>query len=126
MRHREGVEDRWRQRIEEQQASGLSVEEFCRRESINRGRFYLWRRRMASAAREGFVAVNVASSVSCDEVEAEPFRVKRSAVIAAKIDRPTSFPAIEVHLVNGRTLLVPWNFDRDHLVKLIAAVEVLA
>ena len=126
MRHREGVEDRWRQRIEAQQASGLSVEEFCRRESINRSRFYLWRRRIASAAREGFVAVNVASSVSCEEVVAEPSGVKRSAVVAAKIDSPTSFPAIEVRLVNGRTLLVPWNFDRDHLVKLIAAVEVLA
>ena len=83
MRHREGVEDRWRQRIEAQQASGLSVEKFCRRESINRCRFYLWRRRIASAAREGFVAVNVASSVSCDEVVAEPFGVKGRAVIAS-------------------------------------------
>jgi hypothetical protein len=120
------VKDRWRQRIEAQQASGLSVGEFCRRESINRSRFYLWRRRIASAAGGGFVAVNVASSLSCEEVVAEPSEVKRSTVITAKVDRPTSLPAIEVRLVNGRTLLVPWNFDRDHLVKLIAAVEVLA
>jgi hypothetical protein len=38
----------WRQRMERQQASGLSVAEFCRRENLSPHGFYVWRRKLGS------------------------------------------------------------------------------
>ena len=38
--------DQWRQRIERQRASGLSIAEFCRRENISRQGFHVWKRKL--------------------------------------------------------------------------------
>ena len=36
----------WRRRVEGQPRSGLSIEEYCRREGISAGTFYAWKRRL--------------------------------------------------------------------------------
>jgi transposase-like protein len=36
----------WRELLERQAESGLSVDAFCRSEDINRGSFYVWRSRL--------------------------------------------------------------------------------
>jgi transposase-like protein len=41
--------DQWRQRIERQRASGLSIAEFCRRENVPRQGFHVWRRKLRHA-----------------------------------------------------------------------------
>ena len=41
--------DKWRQRIEGQRESGLSIAEFCRRENISTPGFYVWRRKLRQA-----------------------------------------------------------------------------
>lgn len=41
----------WREVVERQAQSGLSVEAFCRGENINRGSFYVWRSRLRREGR---------------------------------------------------------------------------
>jgi hypothetical protein len=38
--------DQWRQRIGRQRISGLSIEEFCRKEQVSSHRFHVWKRRL--------------------------------------------------------------------------------
>lgn len=61
----------WRDLVDRQAASGLSVAAFCREESISAPAFYSWRRRLQapSAAAErtppsGFVPVQITSGAS--------------------------------------------------------------
>jgi hypothetical protein len=42
--------DQWRQRIERQRQSGLSVAEFCRREGIPSHGFHVWKRKLNNAS----------------------------------------------------------------------------
>jgi transposase-like protein len=37
--------DQWRQRLERQRASGLSIAEFCRKENVPPHRLYVWKRK---------------------------------------------------------------------------------
>jgi len=54
------VELAWRERLERQRRSGLSVAAFCRRERVSPPSFYHWRKRLAAADRPLFVPVQVA------------------------------------------------------------------
>lgn len=103
MRDLSGAQQRWQQRIEAQQSSGLSVTEFCRKESIHKAGFYFWRRRLIETPQEGFVELKV-----------------------ERASRNAPSPAIEVRLTNGRTLVVPVGFDDAHLAKVIAAIEAMS
>lgn len=38
--------DQWRQRIDRQRTSGLSIAEFCRQERLSPHGFYIWRRKL--------------------------------------------------------------------------------
>lgn len=107
MRDRKQTQGLWGQRIAAQQASGLSVAEFCRRERIQKSGFYYWKRRVPGTPSEGFVELKVASATS-------------------RVVRHPDVPAIELCVGNGRRLMVPVGFDRDHLLRVIAAVEALA
>jgi hypothetical protein len=44
------VWDQWRERVERQDAGGLSVAEFCRREGIATHAFYVWKRKLRQKA----------------------------------------------------------------------------
>jgi len=39
----------WRERVEHQRRSGMSVAEYCRRERVSTGSFYAWRRRLGTS-----------------------------------------------------------------------------
>jgi transposase-like protein len=41
----EALWDQWRQRVDRQRASGLSIAEFCRREHVSSHTFHAWRRK---------------------------------------------------------------------------------
>jgi len=45
------VRELWRQRIEGQGRSGLTVAEFCRREGVPQGGFYTWKRKLRGKSR---------------------------------------------------------------------------
>jgi transposase-like protein len=49
----------WRDVVDRQRSSGLSVSEFCRREKTTENSFYRWRRIFAEEAESSFVPVAV-------------------------------------------------------------------
>lgn len=92
---------KWREIIERQRASGLSVGAFCRRDAIAESSFFAWRRRLGVA---------------------QP----AAAFVEAKITpalRTTG--AIDVQLRSGRRVRVRRGFDRDLLAEVVAALEAL-
>lgn len=117
MRDLSKAQQLWQERIEAQRSSGLSITEFCRREGVHKAGFYAWRRRLMDASPEGFVELRVERSS-----QSTPSPVLASSPALA----PAPSAALEVRLVNGRTVLVPEGFDRAHLAKVIAAVEAMA
>jgi hypothetical protein len=68
MRDCSGTQQHWRERIETQRSSGLSVTEFCRREGIGKAGFYYWKRRVGTGSGEGFLELKVAPP---SQIEAE-------------------------------------------------------
>lgn len=92
---------KWRELVERQRSSGLSVAAFCARHGIAVPSLYAWRRRLAAAP--VFVEAKVAGTSG-----------------------PQSSGMIEVRLRGGRRLLVRREgFDRELLVEVVAALESL-
>ena len=93
------VELAWRERLERQRRSGLSVAAFCRRERVSQPSFYHWRKRLAAAERPLFVPVQVAD------------------------DAPASAGGLEIDLPGGAVVRLPVGAPRE-LVSL--AIEAAA
>lgn len=90
---------KWRELIERQRSSGLSVAAFCARHGIAVPSLYAWRRRLAAAP--VFVEAKVAGTL-----------------------RLQSAGLIEVRLRGGRRLLVRREgFDPELLAGVVAALE---
>jgi transposase len=98
------AESRWREVLDRQQASGLSVASFCRRRGLSAASLYAWRRRLSAGAAPAFVEAKVV----------EPAQV------------PETAGAIEVWLRGGRRVRVGRGFDPELLGKLVAALEGMA
>lgn len=88
----------------EQEASGLSLSDFARREGIDADRLYRWRRVLAQAAGR------------------ETTAVVQPAVIELRAG-PRSPERVEVVLASGVTLRVAETIDPSALARLIAAVR---
>jgi hypothetical protein len=95
-----GLWNEWRRRLERQRKSGLSISEFCRRESLSLPSFYSWRRKVATRA--GELATG------------RPCRVRRAAAApraAGFLQLPLatvrSSPWVELSLADGTVLRVP-------------------
>jgi transposase-like protein len=52
----------WRERIQQQEKSGLSVRVFCQSRGLNQHAFYQWRRRFAQGQRARFALVETNGS----------------------------------------------------------------
>jgi transposase-like protein len=104
----------WREQVQGQAASGLSVGAYCRRHRLRPSAFYYWRRALAKGGRpggEGFVPVTVA-----DETTGP----------AGAMQRPTDRGQggrIEILLANGRRVRVTGRVDRQALAAVLAVVE---
>lgn len=93
--------EKWRELVERQRTSGLSVAKFCARHGVAVPSLYAWRRRLA----------------------APPAFVEAKWVGAPGA---RSSGMIEVRLRGGRRLLVRReHFDRELLVEVVAALESL-
>jgi transposase-like protein len=96
------AESRWREVLERQRASGLSVAAFCRRHGLSAASLYAWRRRLSVAA-------------------------PGPAFVEAKLtDVPAPAEAagvVEVWLRGGRRVRVGSGFDPQLLKELVAALE---
>ena len=65
------VAEKWRERVQRQARSGLSIAAFCHREGISQPSFYQWRKRLATEPRPAespwFVPVQVAEAARAAE-----------------------------------------------------------
>jgi transposase len=104
----------WREKVQGQTASGLSVGAYCRRHRLRSSAFYYWRRALAKRGRgagAAFVPVTVA-----DETTGP----------AGAMQRPTNSGQggrIEILLANGRRVRVTGPVDREALAAVLAVVE---
>ena len=99
--------EKWRQIIESQDASGLSVRAFCRQEGIHETRFYSWRRTLRDESAAGQVAAV-------------------DAFVPASIsERPAAPPCepIVIELGTGPTLRLPAATTATWVAELIIALN---
>ena len=96
---------KWRGVVSEQSQSGQTVAAFCRDRGIRDSQFYDWKKRVREGEAAKFVEVKVK----------EPSEPRTPA--------PMRYPAIEVRLNKGRSLLVELGFDASHLRALLAVLE---
>ena len=96
---------KWRALVSEQSQSGQTVAAFCRDRGIRDSQFYDWKKRI----REGEAAKFV-------EVKVKPSSEQRRPT-------PERYPAIEIRLNKGRSLLIEPGFDASHLRALLAVLE---
>jgi len=101
-----GKQVKWRSLIAEQKESGQSVAAFCRAREVSESLFYYWKKRLREGASSQFVEVQVAKS----QLKPKHFRTALGS-------------SIEVRLRNGRSLMVPPEFEVSHLRALLAVVE---
>lgn len=96
----------WREKVERQKGSGLSVAAYCRRERISEASYYYWKRRLAE---------------SKDKPKTESHEGNGRFVA---IDLPQSArDQLEVVLRNGRRVVVPDRFSENTLRALLAILE---
>ena len=127
--------DQWRQRIERQRASGLSITEFCRRENVPRHGFHVWKRKLrpTTSVRRASVGAARPQRLRRGRAIAIPPRRPRQATAKTVMPlRPAEFlqlpltaaqesPWIELALADGTIL----RFPQQNLAALIAALRVL-
>jgi transposase-like protein len=127
--------DQWRQRIERQRASGLSIAEFCRKENVPRQGFHVWKRKLRPTTSAQHPLGGTARSPRSrkERAIATPHRRPRRATAKpAMPPRSAGFlqlpvtaaqgsPWIELALADGTILRLP----QQNLAALITALRVL-
>lgn len=101
--------------LAEQEASGLSILQFCRRRGIAVSTFHSWRSRLRGRPRAG------GHGGGGDPRTADAF-VEAIVPAPASVSAP-SVPIVELRC--GRRVAVPWDFDADGLARLLRLVESL-
>jgi hypothetical protein len=103
----------WRERIRRQEASGLSIEQFCARENLSRSKFHAWKRRFRLA----------------DADDQCPTLPARSAFLPVTVrvlpGGPAEPPPVEAELPNGVRLRIPTTDPRlaCRIIRTVAAVR---
>ena len=100
----------WQQTLQQQQASGLSIQQFCRREHLATATFFQWKRRVrqASPAPEASAAAAV-----------------NFAVVRVVPEASAAMPAgtIEIVLGRDRRIRLAGPVDRTTLADVLAVLE---
>ena len=76
--------EEWREILGRQAESNLSVEKFCRRESISVNVFRRWRTKLAAAPlpiRSGFVELKSAAVAACESVVRVELQLPNGAIL---------------------------------------------
>jgi hypothetical protein len=98
--------DRWRQLIDGQRGSGLTVDAYCLERGISKGTFYTWKQRLRWAAK--------------------PKVVSKPAFVEVTPAGANTAGTIEICLRGERRLLARRGFDCELLIELIHALEGIA
>ena len=96
---------KWRGLVSEQSQSGQTVKAFCHDRGLRDSLFYDWKKRIREGEAAKFVEVKLK----------EPSEQRKPS--------PERYPAIEIRLSKGRSLLVGPGFDASHLRALLAVLE---
>jgi hypothetical protein len=102
---------KWRTIIQEHQASGLPVAQYCRERGVSQPSFFAWRRRLRHAG--------IARS-SPPFIEA---RVRSEVGDVSAVAAPTSTSPIELLLHGGHRLLLRSGFDPQVLRDVLRELE---
>lgn len=86
--------DQWRDRLAEQERSGLSVKRFCQQQGLTEYSFYAWRKRLRSAGPVHFALVERA----CSSPKAAGIAVVEAVIAAA--GNPSSLRPQCVHRIH--------------------------
>jgi hypothetical protein len=103
--HRSELWAKWRGLISEQSQSGQTVRAFCHDRGLRDSLFYDWKNRLRKGEEAKFVEVKLKQSSE-----------QRKPAMQ-------HYPAIEIRLNNGRSLLVEPGFDASHLHALLSVLE---
>jgi transposase-like protein len=93
--------DYWRERIAEQERSGMSVQRFCERQGLTEQSFYVWRKRLRKQQPMRFALV-----------EAGPVR-----------QQPATEPGLELVLATGERLRIGAGVDPLVLRRVLEALR---
>ncbi len=93
----------WRELIGRQAESGVTVDEFCRRQQVSPSSFYDWRRRLAGAARPIGVAQSgrTARPAALARPATPRFLPVRVAEVPASSEPSAPQPAVELERADG-------------------------
>ena len=110
----------WRRAIRDQQRSGLSVRDFCRREGLKDWTFRWWRQELARRDRQPSAAPRDRGDPEPNEAPPAflPVRVADLEVVP-----PRPAPPIEIVLPNGPIVRVPTGFNPSTLGHVLAVLE---
>jgi hypothetical protein len=96
-----GRSEYWRERIDEQESSGLSVQRFCKQQGLTEQSFYLWRKRLRKQQAMRFALV-----------ETGPARQQHATE-----------PHLELELATGERLRIGAGVDPTALRRVLAALR---
>jgi hypothetical protein len=107
----QSTRDKWRQIIQAQRASGLSIAGYCRRHGIAASALYVWKQRLVHEPSEpAFVQVPTTAE----------------SQVSAGADAAGHAAVLEVCLGGGRRLRVGRGFDHALLAEVVGVLEGLA
>lgn len=99
----------WQQRLENQKASGLSIDDFCLQEGISKSTFYRWADRLRQGIPESIAGTHVdREKIESGNVAFVPITLKVSPV--------------EIELPNGGVVRLPLGVGELVLVEVIRVV----
>ena len=110
-RRRKEQELYWREVVERQIESGLSVAGFCQQESVSAASFYCWRRKLHE--RDGTASEaprNTATAVS-------------TQLLPVRIDAGATATSVRVFLPQGVSIDAPASIDPSALAALVGALR---
>ena len=112
--------DQWRQRLEGQRESGLSIAAFCRKEGVSQAAFHAWKRRLRPctagrpASREAAVARRSRKRPAAVSRRRRPANSPRAAALKPARDfvqlpvrGARSSPWIELTWIDGTVVRIP-------------------
>ncbi len=119
----------WAGFIDEWNASGLKLPEFCRRRGLNAGTMEGWiykparKRAIETARRDGQVMRTSRPHVVTPSVSSPACSPICFAEVAVPASEPTGRATIEVVLATGRRLIVAPGFDPETLRRVVVVLE---
>jgi transposase-like protein len=112
-RRRQDRESYWRDIVQQQAESGLSVAQFCRQESLSAASLYAWRRKLQER-----------DAAIC-EISAQrgTKRDQAAQLVPVRIETGEPTAAVRILLPQGVAIDAPVGMDRGALIELLTALR---